>query len=507
MSAALAKDPHANLTGAAEDAIVYAAALKGRFLNQPGEIFTFGSGDCGQAGHGIEEDADLAVRYPRIVASLALQRVVVAGIACGGIHTAVYTSTGTVFTWGCSDDGSLGRSGDENTPLLVTDGGMSAQTVVGLSCGDAQTICVTSTGTLYGWGCYKDKDGKQFFDLPATVSGNPKSKEARKAVRRKQVEPMQLPFFGPRSAQHGSSSSSINGDHTVSQLVCGSCFNLVQCTDGAVYSWGTAECGELSRPVRPMKVPDPVGEAGDEIYDMAAAVEDYMAPAPMLLASTSASAKPTELRGGVKAIGCGSYHVLVVVDNRVYTTGLNNYGQLGHGHDDNLDMLTEVPTLTGAGVSDVKGGVHHSVALTVDGRLLAFGRGDSGQLGVPAITEEPGGFANIPVLPGQGSSGSGSGSTVKDTEIFTELANTKFSAIACGNNHNLALAADGVSLYTWGYGDMLALGHGSDKDEKVPRKINISKANLSGGGSKSKLTRISHIGAGGQHSAFIGMTA
>ena len=31
------------------------------------------------------------------------------GIACGGIHNAVYTTTGQVYTWGCADDGALGR--------------------------------------------------------------------------------------------------------------------------------------------------------------------------------------------------------------------------------------------------------------------------------------------------------------------------------------------------------------------------------------------------------------
>ena len=33
----------------------------------------------------------------------------VCGIACGGIHNAAYTESGQVYTWGCSDDGSLGR--------------------------------------------------------------------------------------------------------------------------------------------------------------------------------------------------------------------------------------------------------------------------------------------------------------------------------------------------------------------------------------------------------------
>ncbi|CAM9856435.1 unnamed protein product, partial [Laminaria digitata] len=39
----------------------------------------------------------------------------------------------------------------------------------------------------------------------------------------------------------------------------------------------------------------------------------------------------------VKAIGCGEYHSLIVTraDADVYACGLNSYGQLGLGHNDN----------------------------------------------------------------------------------------------------------------------------------------------------------------------------
>ena len=57
------------------------------------------------------------VRYPRIVYSLRDKKV--CGIACGGLHNAVFTEQGQVYTWGCADDGSLGRDGDENIPALV----------------------------------------------------------------------------------------------------------------------------------------------------------------------------------------------------------------------------------------------------------------------------------------------------------------------------------------------------------------------------------------------------
>ncbi|RYG69548.1 hypothetical protein EON64_02405 [archaeon] len=80
-------------------------------------MLTFGSGDCGQLAHGTERDEDLTVKYPRTVYSLRDKKVV--GIACGGIHNAVYTEAGQVFTWGCADDGTLGRKGEESVPMLV----------------------------------------------------------------------------------------------------------------------------------------------------------------------------------------------------------------------------------------------------------------------------------------------------------------------------------------------------------------------------------------------------
>lgn len=49
--------------------------------------------------------------------------------------------------------------------------------------------------------------------------------------------------------------------------------------------------------------------------------------------------------------------------------------------------------------------------------------------------------------------------------------------IGCGGNHNLALTEKN-EVYSWGYGDMLALGHGEEKDEVLPKKLNFSKAKI-----------------------------
>jgi alpha-tubulin suppressor-like RCC1 family protein len=38
-----------------------------------------------------------------------------------------------------------------------------------VAAGGSQTFAVTLSGKVYGWGCYKDKEGKQWFDAPGAL--------------------------------------------------------------------------------------------------------------------------------------------------------------------------------------------------------------------------------------------------------------------------------------------------------------------------------------------------
>lgn len=46
-------------------------------------------------------------------------KVPIVKILCGGMHTAALASSGAVFTWGCNDEGALGRGGLEDKPCVV----------------------------------------------------------------------------------------------------------------------------------------------------------------------------------------------------------------------------------------------------------------------------------------------------------------------------------------------------------------------------------------------------
>jgi regulator of chromosome condensation len=98
-----------------------------------------------------------------------------------------------------------------------------------------------------------------------------------------------------------------------------------------------------------------------------------------------------------KVVGCGSFHSLVVIGGDLgglFTCGLNNYGQLGIGSIETEYLLSKVSLpLSSESIVSVKGGMHHSLVLSSHGKVFAFGRGDSCQLGIASMSQAGGGQA------------------------------------------------------------------------------------------------------------------
>lgn len=426
---------HGDWSEAMREYINYARDVDNKFGGRGGVLYMFGSGDCGQLGHGVDEDDDLMVRFPRPLS--LLQKRTITRVMCGGLHSAAITSEGEVYTWGCNDDGALGRSGDENLPAKVDGFGPSRRAVLVVG-GDSHTAVMTAGGQVYTWGAYKDKEGKMWCDSPAPAT----------SFKQKQA----MPFL-------------VKGVSNVVDLKCGSSFNLVRTTNGHVYSWGLGEIGQLGRNVT-LKIQDDNNE-----YKVDVVFREHLTPGRVTL---GAKEMPP-----VKAIGAGSYHALVATSasGYVYSCGLNNYGQLGIGGNENSSSMKLVEDLSDKNVVSVEGGTHHSIVLTNDGQVYAFGRADSGQLGM--IDDcQTGDFKDRP------------------QKVTFKPAATVIKMIATGSNHTLALTEEN-HVYSWGYGDMLALGHGEEKDEVRPRRLDKTKTKL------SVDARIIQVNAGGQHSAIL----
>ena len=52
------------------------------------------------------------------------------------MHSVAITPVGMVYSWGCNDEGALGRKGKEDKPLLVP----LPLRVDGVACGDSHTV-------------------------------------------------------------------------------------------------------------------------------------------------------------------------------------------------------------------------------------------------------------------------------------------------------------------------------------------------------------------------------
>jgi len=109
-----------------------------------GHLWTFGCGN--QLGHGGEEDEFV----PRMVRALAGKKVI--GASAGGGHTSAWTDAGELFTFGNGDNGQLGHGGeeDESVPRLVE--ALAAKKVVGASAGILHTAAWTDEGELFTFG-------------------------------------------------------------------------------------------------------------------------------------------------------------------------------------------------------------------------------------------------------------------------------------------------------------------------------------------------------------------
>jgi alpha-tubulin suppressor-like RCC1 family protein len=158
----------------------------------------------------------------------------------------------------------------------------------------------------------------------------------------------------------------------------------------------------------------------------------------------------------------GLYHGLAVTSGgAVFAWGWNIVGQLGDGSTDGSDVPVRVRLPGGAKVSAVAAGFAHSVALTLSGEVLAWGKNYNGNLGNGSTTD-----SGVPVkvnLP----------------------AGTKVTAVAAGGYFSLALTSTGAVL-AWGYGSDGELGDGGARGSDVPVKVKLPAG-----------TKVTAIAAGG----------
>ena len=78
------------------------------------------------------------------------------------MHTVALSNLGTVYTWGCNDEGALGRDGPENQPIQV--GNTPNIPATNITEGDSHTIAYnTNLNQVFCWGLYRVLSATKLF--------------------------------------------------------------------------------------------------------------------------------------------------------------------------------------------------------------------------------------------------------------------------------------------------------------------------------------------------------
>lgn len=143
-------------------------------------------------------------------------------------------------------------------------------------------------------------------------------------------------------------------------------------------------------------------------------------------------------------------------DNQLYGWGYNSEGNLGLGFaSDEPPRPTRIPFPPTAKPVHLSTGEGHTVTLTKDGKIFAFGKNTHGQIGNGSTLDQ------VQVI------------EVKLTITLDARRQIRVSQIACGSYHSVALSDDG-SVYTWGANDKGQLGEGSKIGQNpTPKRIQM----------------------------------
>ncbi|ETV71157.1 hypothetical protein, variant 2 [Aphanomyces astaci] len=362
----------------------------------------------------------------------------------------------SVLTFGCNDDGQLGR-GEKKKPTGTSIEGVTSSNqpqqvgalrgldIVMISCGSRHTVALSTTGDVYTWGW------GQMGQLGL---------EHHKSINL----PTKVPFFEHHNIK-------------LTYVSAGGCHSGAITDQGQVYMWGEAHWGQLgltadfkelhqATPVLCKVIPE---NSTDKIVSLSCGGTHTVALSGMFAQTPSIpSIFVTSRFSGIS-----------VAQGHVYTWGRRDNGQLGLGREwfhleietDGVSAFTPTriePEAFGLeDVVQVSAGAFHTAAVTASGAVYTWGKEDYGMLGV-------GHTADIHVP--------------RKVDFFDK---DPARIVSCGGWHTVVVTRTGAA-YVFGRGEYGRLGLGDGRSHSHPHKVESLTAHT-----------IVDASAGGTHTLFL----
>ncbi|XP_043929108.1 RCC1 and BTB domain-containing protein 2 isoform X2 [Protopterus annectens] len=205
--------------------------------------------------------------------------------------------------------------------------------------------------------------------------------------------------------------------------------------------------------------------------------------------------------------GSGPHVIIATADGEVFTWGHNGYSQLGNGTcTQGLSPCLVSTNLLNKKVIEVASGAHHSMVLTSDGEVYAWGYNNSGQVGSGSTANQPtprkvtssiqnkmvvniacGQMCSVAVMDngevyvwgynGNGQLGLGSNGNQPTPCRVAALQGVHVCQVVCGYAHTMALTTDG-SIYAWGANAYGQLGTGNRSNQSYPVNVQLPKERI-----------------------------
>ena len=358
-------------------------------------------------------------------------------------HTITVGDEGIVYAFGINNYRQLGDNTTTNraTPIQVLKGAYSGTTYLGdnannpiisVAGGEYHSIALAADGSVYAFG----------YNGHGQLGDNTTTDRA-------------TPIKVLKGAYSGTTYLGDNANNPIISFMAGQNHSIAIAADGSVYAFGLNVWGQL----------------GDNTTTSRAT------PINVLKGAYSGTTYLGDnANNPIISLAAGSDHTTALAaDGSVYAFGWNAYGQLGD--NTTTSRATPIKVLKGAysgtaylgdnannPIISVVDGWAQSIALAADGSVYAFGLNNYGQLGDNTTTDRA---TPIQVLKG----------AYSGTTYLGDNANNPIISFMAGENHNIALAADG-SVYAFGRNNYGQLGDNTTTNRATP--INVLKGAYSG---------------------------